>query len=261
MKPFASKDIGFSAIQESVRKAIAPLKESMRKAREAMMPIFERMRELPDQVKVLLSQLAEMGWFLPLDFLLDLPVSALDSLTESIESESDAEIDRSIAKFYTKRLDEVLNNLITVFSERKHLFQSAFKAHKRKEYDLSIPILLAQADGVCLDMLGVKLYSRREGIPVTKNALTMKIGCLPVGEIVDSFFEPLRSGSAFSLGKDKVKEKREYDTNYKVLNRHEVMHGIDVDYGNEVNGLKAISQLYYLTSVKKSLENHEKNAA
>ena len=257
MKPFESKDFGFSAMQESIRKAIAPLKESMRKFREVMMPMFERMRELPDQIKVLLSQLAEEGWFFPL---LDFPPSVMDYLTELLESDEE-KVDSSLVEFFTSRLDEILQDLSVTFPERKHLFESGFKAHKCKEYDLSIPVLLAQADGVCLDMLGVKLYSRHKGVPVTKDALTEKIRCLPVDEIVDAFFEPLRSGSVFSLGKDKVKEKRERNTSYKVLNRHEIMHGIDVNYGNEVNSLKAMAQLHYLTSVKKSLENHGRSVA
>ena len=34
-----------------------------------------------------------------------------------------------------------------------------------------------------------------------------------------------------------------------VLNRHEVLHGESVDYGTEINSLKAISLLYYIASV------------
>ena len=34
-----------------------------------------------------------------------------------------------------------------------------------------------------------------------------------------------------------------------VLNRHEVLHGESVDYGTEINSLKAMSLLYYIASV------------
>jgi hypothetical protein len=110
-------------------------------------------------------------------------------------------------------------------------------------------------------MLGVKLYSKRNGVPVTKDALDDKIRCLAVDKIVDVFFEPLRSGSAFSFSENEMKKRRASDRNYMVLNRHEILHGSDVAYGNEVNSLKAISQLEYLACVKKFLEHREKSVA
>jgi len=219
-----------------------------------MVRVAEVASKLPDKTKKLLQKLAEKGWFLPLD----ITVSAVDSLAKLIEGNDDQEVDRLLAEFYTERLDEVLSNLVVAFPKRTHLFTSAFKAHNRKEYDLSIPVLLAQADGICCDMLGVDLFGRKNKIPKTKKALIKKIGDTPLDGIIDAFFEPLRSGSGFMLGTKDVEKIRKVDPTYNFPSRHMIMHGADTDYGNEINSLKSIAQLDYLGSMQKTLKNQEK---
>ncbi len=245
------------AMAEHTRKisqVTAPTKELMQKISEVMERVAECLRELPDKTESLLGKLAEKGWFLPLD----ISIPAVDHLTKLIESNDDEQVDRLLVKFCTTRLDGVLSSLTIVFPERAHLFRSAFKAHKRKEYDLSIPVLLAQADGVCYGMLGEYLFARKEGIPKTKKALQAKIGSIPLTSIYGAFLGPLRCGSALMLNPDQMKEKRCSIPRYNVLNRHEIMHGIDKNYGSEVNSLKTIAQLDYLRYVQKILKNHEK---
>jgi len=244
-------------VEESIRRAreaIAPVyAEHMRKISEAMTPIAEFIRELPDNTKRVLKKLAEKGWFLSLDS----TIPEVAHLAKLIESNDDAGINRFLVGFYTEQLDEVLNSLIATFPGRAHLFRSAFKAHNRKEYDLTIPVLLAQADGVCYDMLGVYLFSQEKKLPKTKEALERKIGSPPLVSICDAFLEPLRSGSALMLNNSQSKEKRRSTPGYNVLNRHEILHGIDKNYGNELNSLRAIAQLDYLRSIQELLRNRE----
>lgn len=264
MAPGAEQMRKFAKIMaEHTRKiseVMAPVKEHMRKISEATASVAKRIIELPDKTKRVLKNLAEKGWFLPLD----ITIPAVDHLAKLIESNDDEEIDRSLIEFYTEQLDELLNNLVATLPERAHLFRAAFKAHNHREYDLSIPVLLAQADGVCYDMLGEKLFSRgrkkgqKNSPPRTKKALERKIGSIGLVSIYDAFLEPLRSGSALMLNKDQMKEKRRTIPGYNVLNRHEIMHGIDKNYGSEVNSLKAIAQLDYLRCIQETLKDHKK---
>lgn len=39
------------------------------------------------------------------------------------------------------------------------------------------------------------------------------------------------------------------------FNRHEIIHGIDFDYGNELNSLKIISLINYIDSLLNKLDN------
>jgi len=254
MKSFEFKIPDFSGFNEEYRKVQESIKQLNQRIQEVMAPVAECLRELPDKTESLLGKLAEKGWFLPLD----ISIPAVDHLTKLIESNDNEQVDRLLVKFYTTRLDGVLSSLTIAFPEWAHLFLSAFKAHKRKEYDLSIPVLLAQADGVCYGLLGVYLFSRKEGTPKTKKALQTKIGSIPLTSIYGAFLGPLRCGSALMLNPDKMKEKRRSIPRYNVLNRHEIMHGIDKNYGSEVNSLKTIAQLDYLRYVQKILKNHEK---
>ncbi|MFH1884745.1 MAG: hypothetical protein ABIL62_18760 [Planctomycetota bacterium] len=266
-------------VEEIVRRVREAIAEDVQKISEVIAPIVKRIAEFPDKTKRVLKNLAEKGWFLPLD----ITRSAVDHLAKLIESNDGDEINRFMVEFYTIRLDEVLDSLVAAFPERSHLFRTAFKAHNRKEYDLSIPVLLAQADGVCYDMLGVDLFGRNHKnpkIPKTKEALESKIGSTKLGPVCanipiydmdgvplvsslfvrtyDAFFEPLRSGSALMLNKNQMKEKRDSIPGYNVLNRHEIMHGIDTHYGSEVNSLKAIAQLDYLRCIRESSKDYEK---
>jgi hypothetical protein len=258
MKHLESKIPSFSEPHGELRKA----QEAMKRIREGLTPVIdehmrkisETMRGFPDKAKRLLKNLAEKGWFLPLD----ITIPAVYHLAELIESNDEKEINRLLVKFYTERLDEVLNSLVATYPDRAHLFRSAFKAHNCKEYDLSIPVLLAQADGVCYDMLKVKLFSRECAKPKTKEALEKEIGSIRLVSICDLFLEPLRSGSALMLNPNQMKQKRDSIPEYRVLNRHEIMHGVDKNYGSEVNSLKAIAQLDYLRDIREILKDHKK---
>lgn len=262
-------------VEEIVRRVREAIAEDIQKISEVMAPIVKRIAEFPDKTKRVLKNLAEKGWFLPLDT----TIPPVDHLVKLIESNDGDEINRFLAEFYTIRLDEVLNSLVAAFPERSHLFRTAFKAHNRKEYDLSIPVLLAQADGVCYDMLGVDLFGRKNKIPKTKEAFESKIGSTKLGPdcanipvydmdgvpLVSSlfvrtyyaFFEPLRSGSALMFNQNQMKEKRDSIPGYNVFNRHEIIHGIDTHYGSKVNSLKAIAQLDYLRCIRESSKDHE----
>lgn len=254
MKPFKFNFPAIPTSQEIIRKATAPIRESMEKTRAIMARVAEVASKLPAKTKKLLKKLAEKGWFLSLD----ITVSAVNSLAELIEDNDDEELDRLLAQFYTERLGKVLSDLVAAFPERAHLFRSAFKAHNRKEYDLSIPVLLAQADGICCDMLGVDLFGRKNKIPKTEEALRKKIGDTPAGGIIGVFFEPLRSGSGFMLGTKEVEKIRKLNPTYNFPSRHMIIHGTETNYGNEINSLKTIAQLDYLRCMQKPLKNYEK---
>jgi len=113
--------------------------------------------------------------------------------------------------------------------------------------------LLAQAEGICVDVLKEQLFSKLKGVPKTKDVIEDRIKKASLGGIIEAFVEPLLSGSALSLNKKEMRHRRNKHSGYDVLNRHEIMHGLDKHYGNEINSLKAISLLNYLKCVKKHL--------
>ena len=51
--------------------------------------------------------------------------------------------------------------------------------------------------------------------------------------------------------------KHERDESFNELNRHQVMHGESLGYGTEINSLKAISLLNYVTQVLRLDDENE----
>lgn len=208
----------------------------------------ETFKKLPDDIRTASKKLAEKGWFLSLDIPIsacrELSISPIDDTTES-----------KLVEFYKARTDQILVDLNTAFPERAHLFQSAFEVHNQKNYNASIPLILAQAEGICVDMLDVKLFSKPNGVPITKCKVEDRIKKGSFGGIIEAFVEPLLSGSALSLNKKEMRHRRNKHSGYDVLNRHEILHGSDKNYGSEVNSLRAISLLDYLMGLKKYFEN------
>jgi len=107
------------------------------------------------------------------------------------------------------------------------------EAHNGGEYDLSVPVFLAQADGICLELIGVQLYSKRSDGKTTKvseavAALEVDVLLYPLTEVFPIIFN-----------------SRERAGQENILNRHAVLHGESVSYGNKVNSSKAMSLLSF----------------
>ena len=197
-------------------------------------------KKIPSNIKDLSKRVAAKGWFLPFD---DIDLLAIPDLAKK----DDKEIENFLVEYYKNKADEIIESSKTVFPDRYKLFQSALNVHKQENYNASIPLLLAQADGVCVDMFGEKLFSKQKGKPKTANVVQKKV---LDNYILEAVVEPLLSGSALTLNPNEMKEKRK-DSNYSVLNRHEIMHGADKIYGSEINSLKAISLINYLMSLQR----------
>ena len=66
---------------------------------------------------------------------------------------------------------------------------------------------------------------------------------IEVGTITSALLEPLKNPIAVASS---YNDRSNYPD---VLNRHEILHGIDYEYGNEINSLKVISILNYISSI------------
>lgn len=104
--------------------------------------------------------------------------------------------------------------------------------HEEMEYDISVPLFLIHADGICKEVFG------RQFFKVNKNGLIARpiVERRHVDWIWDAMAEPFRLCLPIAEGCN--------DPN--AWNRHVILHGINVDYGSEINSLKAISLLSFL---------------
>ncbi|HEY2329613.1 MAG TPA: hypothetical protein VGI63_07340, partial [Verrucomicrobiae bacterium] len=124
------------------------------------------------------------------------------------------------------------------------VLNQAFEAHDQKKYALSIPVFLAQADGICKDLLGVKFYTRKKGVPATAS----KASDLEMDFVSDAILEPLRVAGALNAYEDEI------DPSSDVLNRHKVLHGSSLDYQTRLNSFRSISLVNYLSAAVSGLQ-------
>ena len=188
--------------------------------------------------------LAKHGWFVNLD---ETPTVTSNAAATCFLH--DDQIDRGnqiMVKHYQTALDKIQNEAEAEFPKRRLILEKAFNAHRQGDYELSIPVMLAQADGIGEEIFGKdvspssqqsrKINAREKFVEGKIDSATKKI----LGDyyfLIASLL-PINAGEA---------ERAQF---ISPLNRHLVLHGISTDYATEVNGLKTVSWLQYVISFK-----------
>lgn len=212
--------------------------------KEGVRLFFERLINLPEETKRFLSDLAYRGWFFTDEMTLN-ELSVFYNLTTAQNSVDEAYIDGYMEKLVEKYMSHIKHKLYDRYPERQAVLESAFNAHDRGEYNLSIPVFLAQIDGIGTQLLnGISLFSRRRSATPGMLLTAEEINKLSA-QVDTTLIEPL----GLPLGMTARSTSAERLQHPFIYNRHEVLHGISVDYGNRINSLKAISLLGHLSTV------------
>jgi hypothetical protein len=204
-------------------------------------PSFEQFqqnfRKLPEQTQKALLCLGGYGWYT------DLEMPDIFYLANALSLGKVTEVDYALTKYFDGQLNEIEQSIAEKFPSRAHLIKSAFNAHKEKKYELSIPVLLAQTDGICKEVADGYLFikDRKNKKPGTARYVSE----IAAGTIRSAILSPLAQTLPISMNPDERGEE------FKGLNRHMVVHGESIDYGTKINGLKVISLINYVTQVLK----------
>ena len=196
---------------------------------------------LPGRTRRALLVLGDNGWFL--HFAMSLP--ALWDLERELSGGNVKEAESQLIEHFRGRLDEIEESVVEKFPQRAPIIRAALNAHRRQEYALSIPVLLAQADGMCKQQVNQHLFMNRNKRPMT---------AIYVEQVAaDTFEAALLTPLAQTLPISTSSHERSKDDG--ALNRHAVLHGESLDYGSETNGLKAVSLINYVAHVLGDLQN------
>lgn len=198
-------------------------------------PLQKTFRELPPRTREALLLLGEQGWY----FDLEMPIQGLWQLTDALLEGNVTEAEEALVEYFESRLSEIEQSITARFPHREHLVRAAFNAHRRQEYALAIPVLLAQTDGICKEVSNQYLFMKQNKRPRT---------AIYVEQIAaDSFTAALLSPLAQTLPISASESGRPEGAN--ALNRHAVLHGESLNYGSKINSLKAISLINYVAHV------------
>jgi len=234
LKPVLEMQRKLSEMQEISRQ----IGEFYRGIADAVRGIADAVEKLPEGTRRALVLLGRHGWYISLR----MPMSAFFELGSQIQRGNCAETDQWMINFYESNVEFIKNDIQNKFPHRSQILECAFGAHTRGEYELSVPVLLAQADGICHELIGVQLYSRRDGQPRTSDFVEQ----LTINALTAALMEPLRVPLPISAS---VADRQSADYPSSSLNRHQILHGEVVDYATQTNSCKAISLLWYVATI------------
>ncbi len=201
--------------------------------------------QLIEKYKLLSVMLSDEGWY-P-DY--GLAQKTLSELYLSQILNNTIALDTFMMDFYKKKLNRIIKYFEEKFENRFIILKKAFKAHKKGDYELSIPVFLSQIEGIFYDLTQKNIFSKNKRY---KEASAQKWVESKIGKI-DNFrialLEPLKENQNISSN---FKESTNYP---KVLNRNMILHGRDLKYSNEINSFKAISLLLFIGTITYDSEN------
>lgn len=202
--------------------------------------ISTSVEKLPDSVR----HFSKSGWFLTKE----MTFSEIHDMANLVQENKIVEVDLFMTIHIQENKKRIFKTLLERFPERNKILNSGIKAHERTDYYSSIPIFLSQADGLCYEITGYKLYTTENKRPkVARYHDNIKEGTFD-----HILLQPLTVSSSLNANEERMKE-------YKgSLNRHEVLHGLSLNYGTELNSCKSISLLNFIGEILWKCE-YEKN--
>lgn len=189
------------------------------------------LKNWPDYHKKDWAELASYGWFL----------NGYTPVTMEVAlKQGKASVDRFMVAHLKDAWGKISDRIISSYPERKHVLEVAFRLHKDGNYLASVPLFLSQTDGICAQNLGAFLFSDHERrleriqkqIDESGNSLT------------NAFLEVLNTKTQFGASiKSRSRSKKDL-----APNRNGILHGSrkHLDYGTEINSLKAFSLLAFV---------------
>lgn len=230
------------AYRESLNKYVGVLERYIKRSADYV----RKLRTLPSLDRSPIRRedveaLARVGWYVDPN----LSVRACRVLAKALAKGGAEAVHERLAHYFRQRTDEIELDVTGQFPHREPILREAFEAHRQERYNLSVPVLLAQADGMCEEALGALLFLLK-GRAEVHNRLKVN-GNIMLGPLIELI------GTKIPLWKFGRKDDEH-------LNRHTVLHGLDLRYGTEVNSLKAISFLSYIAFVLRHGKNGDGDA-
>lgn len=139
-----------------------------------------------------------------------------------------------LVEYYETELDSILDK---VPQRRLTILEKCFIAHRQKDYELSIPVMLAQIDGLCKDKFDGELFQGNNKEPRCASHTTKT-------DYSDIINRPLKEKTNINFN------GKERGHAFNDINRHMILHGEDCGYGTQVNACKVISLLDLVLSAE-----------
>jgi len=182
-----------------------------------------------------LLMLARQGWYpgasMPLDVL-----SEGATLLASAEKEGN----ELLAEYFRSTLGSLESELSSRHPRHADAIRQTLQAHTAESYYVSVPSFLILAEAIAKDRGLPSPYEKQQGQKPMKDALLSR----DEFRAAVGLLAPLLVSAPLDWSAD---QRKSYGN--PVLNRHLILHGECSDYGTEMNSLRALSHLAYVSDV------------
>jgi hypothetical protein len=166
-----------------------------------------------------------------------MPADVFLGIGDLVEAKDKVQIDETLADYFRSQCNTIEGALTANSPDRARFISEGFAAHREGRYALSIPVFLAQADGISRELLGEEYFRYRR---VRGRAEAT------IDAVTDDWFLSSALRALIPEGQMRTHSSlREKGT----FNRHAVMHGEALDYDCELNSLKAASLLTFMSKI------------
>ena len=200
-------------------------------------------------------KLAHRGWFIAGT----LYPSQYKPLAEAFEQGWEPEIEQFLKDHTEKNISAIRGAALSRWPSRRHILIDALDAHSEGKYTLSIPVLLAQADGISAALLGSLLFTNHHG-SICGAAEHLIEKRFPARPLAKSFLGLLLEASGLRLDTRERDKMIAAGQVVSPLNRHGVLHGLDSDYGTDANSLRGIALIGFLDWVADVIQKSNEEA-
>jgi hypothetical protein len=172
----------------------------------------------------LLIKLSNFGWYMPPN----MKLLELLELLDSIRNNDFEKKEHIIISYFKENIVNIENDLLAKNINILKLLREAFLAHREGMYYSSTILFLSQSDGLCNANFFTNLKKRNNYLEDKKS--------------------PYFVNSVLLITSSIDKDSRQQNIKFKSkLNRHQIMHGLDNEFGTEINSLKSLSFLLFIS--------------
>ena len=211
---------------------------SIKEIKEVNQRTIERFIQGMEQCRreelVALEMMAEIGWYIDPEMP---PWTASTKCANALREGNKNKVVEAITEYYQQQAESIELKLKSSYRHREQVLHDAFNAHREGKYNLSIPVFLAQADGMWWEKFNTNLSSREGRCAGIQRVMS---------QVKVDYFSTI---SLLLKPIPLFKSKSERDITFDELNRHQILHGEVFNYGTEQNSIKMISFLSYLCGV------------
>lgn len=189
------------------------------------------------------QELAKRGWFIAGS----LYPPQYQPLSDALKNQAEDQVEEFLKTHVRGMVSNVRKNAVERWRDRAEILDDAFDAHVQRKFTLSIPVLLAQADGISAHLLGAYLFhtDREHGSITSAASSAINNHCLD-RPLYRSFLGLLLQSSGLRIQTQRRDELVASGGVYSPLNRHGVLHGLDCDYATEANSLRGVALISFL---------------